>query len=32
MHDSTAAPAAVIFGLDPMGFAAILFILIELTH
>jgi len=27
MHDSIAAPAAVIFGLDPMGFAAILFIL-----
>ena len=27
MHDSIAAPAAVIFGLDPMWFAAILFIL-----
>ena len=27
MHESTAAPAAVIFGLDPMWFAAILFIL-----
>ena len=27
MHDAPAAPAAVIFGLDPMGFAAILFIL-----